>query len=104
MEYLDGPTLEELVRESGPLSPSRTVILLRQLCGALAEAHVAGLVHRDLKPGNIIIAKLGGQRDVAKLLDFGPRAGSVRRHRRAVNPDWHGTGNSRIHVTRTSGG
>ena len=45
--------------------------LLRQLCGALAEAHAAGLVHRDLKPGNVIVATLGGQPDVAKLLDFG---------------------------------
>jgi tRNA A-37 threonylcarbamoyl transferase component Bud32 len=71
MEYLDGPTLEGLVREFGPLEPSRAVYLLRQLCGALAEAHAAGLVHRDLKPGNVIVAALGGQRDVAKLLDFG---------------------------------
>src|SRR5262249_11087401 len=71
MEYLDGPTLEELVRETGPLAPGRVVYLLRQVCGALVEAHAAGLVHRDLKPGNVIVAALGGQRDVAKLLDFG---------------------------------
>lgn len=71
MEYLDGPTLEELVRRVGPLPPGRVVYLLRQVCGALAEAHAAGLVHRDLKPGNIMVAALGGQRDVAKLLDFG---------------------------------
>jgi serine/threonine-protein kinase len=71
MEYLDGPTLEELVRQAGPLPPGRAVYLLRQLCGALTEAHAAGLVHRDLKPGNVIVAALGGQRDVAKLLDFG---------------------------------
>jgi serine/threonine-protein kinase len=71
MEHLDGPTLEGLVRQAGPLPPGRVVYLLRQVCGALAEAHAAGLVHRDLKPGNIIVAALGGQRDVAKLLDFG---------------------------------
>ncbi len=71
MEYLVGPTLEELVRRTGPLPPGRVVYLLRQVCGALIEAHAAGLVHRDLKPGNIIVAALGGQRDVAKLLDFG---------------------------------
>jgi serine/threonine-protein kinase len=71
MEYLEGPTLEELVRENGPLPPGRVVYLLRQLCGALAEAHAAGLVHRDLKPSNVIVTALGGQRDVAKLLDFG---------------------------------
>jgi serine/threonine-protein kinase len=44
---------------------------LRQVCGALAEAHHAGLVHRDIKPGNIVVAALGGQQDIAKLLDFG---------------------------------
>src|SRR5262249_5035559 len=71
MEYLDGPTLEELVRQTGPLPPGRVVYLLRQVCGALAEAHAAGLIHRDLKPGNVIVTALGGQRDVAKLLDFG---------------------------------
>jgi serine/threonine-protein kinase len=71
MEYLDGPTLEQLVREAGPLPPGRAVYLLRQVCQALVEAHAAGLVHRDLKPGNVIVAALGGQRDVAKLLDFG---------------------------------
>jgi serine/threonine-protein kinase len=71
MEYLDGPTLDRLVKERGPLAPGRAVYLLRQLCGALAEAHAAGMVHRDLKPGNILVATLGGQWDVAKLLDFG---------------------------------
>jgi serine/threonine-protein kinase len=71
MEYLDGPTLERLVRDRGPLPPGRAVYLLRQLCGALAEAHAAGLVHRDVKPGNVIVARLGGVCDVAKLLDFG---------------------------------
>jgi serine/threonine-protein kinase len=71
MEYLEGPTLEELVKKDGPLPPPRVVHLLRQVCGALAEAHAAGLVHRDLKPGNVLVATLGGQRNVAKLLDFG---------------------------------
>jgi eukaryotic-like serine/threonine-protein kinase len=71
MEFLDGPTLEALVQQTGPLPAGRTVYLLRQICGALAEAHAAGLVHRDLKAGNIIIAEQGGQHDVAKLLDFG---------------------------------
>ena len=71
MEYLAGPTLDSLVKECGPLGPGRAVHLLRQLCGALAEAHAAGMVHRDLKPNNILVAALGGQQDVAKLLDFG---------------------------------
>lgn len=71
MEYLEGPTLDRLVRDRGPLAPGRAVYVLRQLCGALGEAHAAGMVHRDLKPNNVIVAALGGQRDVAKLLDFG---------------------------------
>ncbi len=71
MEFLDGPPLDRLVRDYGPLPPGRAVYLLRQICGALTEAHAAGMVHRDLKPGNIIVATLGGQHDVAKLLDFG---------------------------------
>jgi serine/threonine-protein kinase len=70
MEYLDGPTLDRLVADHGPLPPGRVVHLLRQLCGALAEAHAAGLVHRDLKPGNVIVARLGGVCDVAKLLEL----------------------------------
>jgi serine/threonine-protein kinase len=71
MEYLEGPTLDRLVKDRGPLAPGRAVYLVRQLCGALSEAHAAGMVHRDLKPNNVIVAALGGQRDVAKLLDFG---------------------------------
>jgi serine/threonine-protein kinase len=71
MEYLEGRTLEDLIKTHGPLPASRVLHLLRQLCGALAEAHAAGLVHRDLKPGNVIVATLGGQQDMAKLLDFG---------------------------------
>jgi serine/threonine-protein kinase len=78
MEYLRGLSLAELVERSGPLPPARVVYLLRQVCGALGEAHAAGLIHRDLKPSNIFAARRGGVDDVAKLLDFGlvrPAAG-----------------------------
>jgi serine/threonine-protein kinase len=71
MEYLPGINLDELVERHGPLPPGRTIHLLRQLCGALAEAHAAGLIHRDIKPGNIILGERGGRHDVVKLLDFG---------------------------------
>jgi len=71
MEYLPGPTLDELVREGGPLPPARAIRFLRQLCGALAEAHARGLVHRDVKPSNVLVCEVGGAGDVAKLLDFG---------------------------------
>jgi serine/threonine-protein kinase len=64
-------TLEQLVQQQGPLPASRVVHLLRQICGALVEAHGVGLVHRDVKPNNIIVCERGGLLDVAKLVDFG---------------------------------
>ena len=71
MEYLPGRNLDELVAAAGPLPAGRAVHVLRQVCGALAEAHAAGLVHRDIKPSNVIACERGGVFDVAKLLDFG---------------------------------
>ncbi len=71
MEYLPGFDLDQLVNAHGALPSGRVVRLLRQLCGALAEAHEAGLIHRDVKPGNVMICRRGGVPDVAKLLDFG---------------------------------
>ncbi len=71
MELLQGMSLEELVKRSGPLPPGRAIYLLRQACAGLAEAHGIGLVHRDLKPANIFVARRGGESDVAKILDFG---------------------------------
>ena len=71
MEYLPGMDLGQLVQATGPLPPSRAIHFLRQTCEALREAHDSGLVHRDIKPGNIFAAHRGGIFDVAKLLDFG---------------------------------
>jgi serine/threonine protein kinase len=71
MELLNGLSLADLVARHGPVSPGRAIFLLRQACGALAEAHVAGLVHRDLKPANIFSARRGHLHDFVKLLDFG---------------------------------
>jgi serine/threonine-protein kinase len=71
MEYLPGLSLEDVLERHGPLSAARVVHLLRQTCQGLREAHGIGLIHRDIKPGNIFAAQRGGLCDVAKLLDFG---------------------------------
>ena len=70
MEYLDGVTLDELVAETGALPPGRAVHVLRQVAAALREAHMRGLVHRDVKPDNVMLCRRG-EDDVVKLLDFG---------------------------------
>jgi serine/threonine-protein kinase len=75
MEYLPGLTLDQLTEGQGPLPPARVIHLLRQVCGALREAHGVGLIHRDVKPANIIVCNRGGVHDVVKLVDFGLVAG-----------------------------
>jgi serine/threonine-protein kinase len=71
MEYLSGLSLDQLVKCHGPVPPARAVHLLRQVCGALRAAHGRGLIHRDLKPGNVIVGEGDWLHDTAKLLDFG---------------------------------
>ncbi|HXY36670.1 MAG TPA: serine/threonine-protein kinase, partial [Planctomycetaceae bacterium] len=85
MELLWGLTLEELVHKHGPLPPARAVYLLRQVCDALEEAHAAGLMHRDIKPGNIYAARRGGEYDFVKLLDFGLVKGVARSDQPALS-------------------
>jgi hypothetical protein len=71
MEHLDGGDLDDLVAYAGALPPRRVVFILQQICGALQEAHGMALVHRDVKPANLIVCERGGDGDVAKVLDFG---------------------------------
>jgi serine/threonine-protein kinase len=71
MEYVEGGTLADLVTRRGPLPPAEVATLGVQACAALAAAHAAGLVHRDVKPQNLLLGSDG----VLKLGDFGIAAG-----------------------------
>ena len=74
MEYVDGPTLRDIIRSEGPLEPARAAEVGADVAAALAVAHQHGVVHRDVKPGNVLLAN-----SVAKVADFGiARAGDPR--------------------------
>jgi len=70
MELLQGETLADLVRR-GPVDPGRAIGILRQVCKALKAAHDAGIIHRDVKPENIMLVRERGRPDSVKVLDFG---------------------------------
>ncbi len=70
MRYVEGTTLRDLLHQAGPLEPARVLDLCEQVAEALDAAHARDLVHRDVKPGNVLIADEGG-RDHCYLCDFG---------------------------------
>lgn len=67
MEYIEGDTLSEVIRARGRIPEAEALEIIRQVCGALEEASDMGIVHRDIKPGNILMSKWG----VPRLADFG---------------------------------
>ena len=71
MELLDGVDMDTLVEKYGPVQPERTVELLKQVCHSLMDAHAHDLIHRDVKPSNIFVCRLGPDYDFVKVLDFG---------------------------------
>jgi serine/threonine-protein kinase len=67
MEFVPGEDLKRLIRKVGQLSPGKAVFIAKQICEGLAEAHRLGVVHRDLKPHNIMVDEEGNVR----IMDFG---------------------------------
>jgi len=71
MEFLDGINIKELVKMNGSLSINRGIHILLHTCYSLQEAHNLNLIHRDVKPQNVMVCVLGGIYDMVKVLDFG---------------------------------
>jgi serine/threonine-protein kinase len=71
MELLEGRSLAELLGRSGTFTPTRAIAVARQILAALAAAHAIGVLHRDLKPGNVVVTERATGGDVVKVVDFG---------------------------------
>ena len=71
MEYLDGPTLSDILADPPRPALPRALAMFADVCSAVAAGHRRGVVHRDIKPGNVIIAQSDGGHEAAKVLDFG---------------------------------
>src|SRR4030095_12659714 len=69
--YLPGLPLDQVIAEDGPQPAARVVHIVKHICASLAEAHRIGVLHRDVKPGNVMSCERGGSYDVVKVLDFG---------------------------------
>lgn len=71
MELLNGEDLDEILDREGAQTPARVKHIMSQVLKSLIEAHQAGIMHRDIKPGNVFIAEIPGETDYVKVLDFG---------------------------------
>jgi predicted ATPase/serine/threonine protein kinase len=71
MEFVDGATLSRAIGMEGPLPPERAASIARQIARGLAAAHARSVIHRDLKPQNVMLVDRSDERDVVKILDFG---------------------------------
>src|SRR5262245_6988524 len=76
MEFVAGKPLADVIAKEGALAAERVIKIMRQVCGALDEAHMQNIIHRDLKPENIILTARAGETDFVKVLDFGIAARS----------------------------
>ncbi|MBM4356378.1 MAG: serine/threonine protein kinase, partial [Deltaproteobacteria bacterium] len=71
MEYVEGTSLDQAIRRDGTIAPLRAASIARQVALSLAEAHAKGIVHRDIKPQNIMLAAHEDGQEIVKVLDFG---------------------------------
>jgi serine/threonine protein kinase len=71
MDFLEGEDLSHFLKREGCIPTERAIDLFHQICEAFNHAHAKGIVHRDIKPGNIIISKTEGGNDYVKIVDFG---------------------------------
>jgi serine/threonine-protein kinase len=71
MELLEGFDAETIVERFGPVRAERAIYFLQQICDSLGEAHEMGLIHRDIKPGNVYVCRYGRKVDFIKVMDFG---------------------------------
>lgn len=71
MDYLEGVTLDDIIKQDGHVGVDRCIRIFDQACAALDHAHAKGVIHRDLKPGNIMLLDQDGTKDFVKVVDFG---------------------------------
>ncbi len=71
LEYLDGRTVQRELEIDGPFAPARVAHIARHALHALGTAHAQGLIHRDVKPDNLLLMRVGSDPDYTKILDFG---------------------------------
>ncbi len=71
MEFIDGVSLETVIKRDGQIGIERALAIATQICRALEAAHRAGIIHRDLKPSNVMLVRSQDEEELVKVLDFG---------------------------------
>ncbi len=71
MDFVDGISLSDVLKRQSPLNPEHALTIIEQVCQALVHAHGYGVVHRDIKPGNIVLTRNIEGKEIVKLVDFG---------------------------------